>query len=100
MAASKMTHEEIFYEHLTLGLFKVLSNHSIVVQINRANPPSLTDSIPRVTNVVYERRIACERTQVTAWEQRHNIYLPDDMKRFYLSTDGFHLYWSYKYSSE
>lgn len=32
------------------------------------------------------------------WEQRHNVYLPEDMKRLYLSTDGFSLIWSYQYS--
>lgn len=35
---------------------------------------------------------------MTTWEQRHNVYVPDDMKRFYLSTDGFSFNWSYQYS--
>lgn len=56
------------------------------------------DCIPRITNVTCEKRLPCEKAQVTAWESRHNIYLPDDMKRFYLSTDGFNFYWSYQYS--
>ncbi|XP_055596670.1 tubulin polyglutamylase complex subunit 2 isoform X2 [Uranotaenia lowii] len=72
--------DDMFYENLSLGLAKVLN------------------SIPRITNVTCEKRLPCEKAQVTAWESRHNIYLPDDMKRFYLSTDGFNFYWSYQYS--
>lgn len=34
------------------------------------------------------------------WEQRHGVYLPEDMKKFYLSTDGFMLQWSYQYARE
>lgn len=72
--------EDEFYINLTLGLLKVLNN------------------IPRVMSVILHKQQPCERSQVTAWEQRHNVYLPDDMKRFYLSTDGFVLYWNYHYS--
>ncbi|EAT40565.1 AAEL007720-PA [Aedes aegypti] len=72
--------DDMFYESLSLGLAKVLN------------------CIPRITNVTCEKRLPCEKAQVTAWESRHNIYLPDDMKRFYLSTDGFNFYWSYQYS--
>lgn len=76
----KLNSDEAFYENLTLGLMKLLT------------------SIPRVTGVNYDKRPPCERTQITTWEQRHNIYLPDDMKRFFLSSDGFVLTWSYQYS--
>lgn len=72
--------EDAFYENLTLNLKKALNN------------------IPRITNVTLEKRQPCERATVATWEQRHNVYLPDDMKRFYLSTDGFLLHWSYQYS--
>lgn len=78
--ATKQTPEDAFYENLTLGIMKILSN------------------IPRITNVVLEKRQPCERAHVATWEQRHNVYLPDDMKRFYLSTDGFTLHWCYQYS--
>ncbi|XP_058460056.1 tubulin polyglutamylase complex subunit 2 [Malaya genurostris] len=73
--------DDMFYENLSIGLAK-----------------KFTDCIPRITNVTCEKRLPCEKAQVTAWESRHNIYLPDDMKRFYLSTDGFNFYWSYQYS--
>lgn len=36
---------------------------------------------------------------MNAWETRHNCNLPSDMKAFYLSTDGFCLFWSYEYSA-
>lgn len=78
--SAKQSPEDAFYENLTLGLIKTLN------------------SIPRITNVTLEKRQPCERAQVATWEQRHNVYLPDDMKRLYLSTDGFLLHWCYQYS--
>lgn len=52
------TPEDLFYENLTLGLAKVLAN------------------IPRIMNITCEKRQPCEKAQITAWEQRHNVYLP------------------------
>ncbi|CAD7080531.1 unnamed protein product [Hermetia illucens] len=77
---SKQNPEDAFYENLTLGLMKTLSN------------------VPRITNVICEKRQPCEKAQVMNWEQRHCVYLPEDMKKFYLSTDGFILHWSYQYA--
>ena len=73
--------DDAFYENLTLGLIKVLSN------------------IPRITNINYDKRNPAERNSVNAWESRHNVNLPTDMKSFYLCTDGFCLFWSYEYSA-
>lgn len=73
--------DDAFYENLTLGLIKVLSN------------------IPRITNINYDKRNPAERNSVIAWESRHNVNLPVDMKSFYLCTDGFCLFWSYEYSA-
>lgn len=73
--------DDAFYENLTLGLIKVLSN------------------IPRITNINYDKRNPAERNSVHAWESRHNCTLAEDMKQFYLCTDGFCLFWSYEYSA-
>lgn len=73
--------EDAFYDTITLGLVKVLSN------------------IPRVTNINYDKRNPAERGSVNAWETRHGVNLPSDMKSFYLSSDGFCLFWSFEYSS-
>lgn len=54
--------------------------------------------IPRITDVKIEKRDACEKTQILTWEQRHGVYLPEDMKRFFLSTDGLYLHWSFQYT--
>ncbi|XP_037930380.1 tubulin polyglutamylase complex subunit 2 [Teleopsis dalmanni] len=78
--SKKQTPEEIFYENLTLGLVNTLSN------------------VPRISNVCCEHRAPCEKPHIQNWEQRHCVYLPEDMKKFYLSTDGFLLQWSYQYS--
>ncbi|XP_033242490.1 tubulin polyglutamylase complex subunit 2 isoform X2 [Drosophila miranda] len=76
----KLSPEDAFYENLTLGLIKTLS------------------TVPRVCNVNLERRQPLNACQVVNWEQRHCVYLPEDMKKFYLSTDGFVLNWSYQYA--
>jgi tubulin polyglutamylase complex subunit 2 len=85
MSASSVTQtkpcEDAFYDTITLGLVKVLSN------------------IPRVTNINYDKRNPAERGSVNAWETRHGVNLPSDMKSFYLCSDGFCLFWSFEYSS-
>ncbi|XP_055905791.1 tubulin polyglutamylase complex subunit 2 [Eupeodes corollae] len=78
--SQKQLPEDAFYDNLTLGLIKTLSN------------------VPRICNVSIEKRQPCEKAQVLNWEQRHCVYLPEDMKKFYLSTDGFIFYWSYQYA--
>jgi len=50
--------------------------------------------------VTLERRQPLNACQVVNWEQRHCVYLPEDMKKFYLSSDGFILNWSYQYARE
>ncbi|KAK6621451.1 hypothetical protein RUM44_001258 [Polyplax serrata] len=72
-----------FYENLTLGLVK-----------NNAG------TTPGVQNVHLEKRAPCERIQISTWEQRHSCVLPQDMKQFYLSTDGFKLTWQYEYAGQ
>lgn len=47
-----------------------------------------------------EKRQPCEKTQIANWEQRHCVYLPEDMKKFYMSTDGFIFHWCYQYASK
>ncbi|XP_065362158.1 tubulin polyglutamylase complex subunit 2 [Calliphora vicina] len=77
---SKKSPEDAFYDNLLLGLNTTLSN------------------VPRICNVTMEKRTPCEKSSVMTWEQRHGVYLPEDMKKFYLSTDGFLLHWSYQYA--
>lgn len=79
-AIARPSPEDEFYTNLTLGLVKFLNG------------------IQRITNITLNKQQPSERTQITTWEQRHNVYLADDMRRFYLSTDGFTLHWSYQYS--
>ncbi|GBP36823.1 Tubulin polyglutamylase complex subunit 2 [Eumeta japonica] len=55
---------------------------------------------PRVCNVSVERRMPCDRVVIANWEQRHSACLPEDLRNFYASTDGFQLTWNYKYSAD
>lgn len=74
------TPEDEFYNNLTLNLIQYLNN------------------VPRITSVILHKQQPSESSTITTWEQRHNVYLPDDMKKFYLSTDGFTLHWCYQYA--
>ncbi|XP_012287821.1 tubulin polyglutamylase complex subunit 2 [Orussus abietinus] len=74
--------EDSFYENLTLGVVKILENS------------------PCVRNVLVERRNACDRNSLTSWEQRHCCVLPDDLRNFYSSIDGFLLTWSFEVAGE
>lgn len=79
-SSSSSSLDDEFYNNLTLNLIQFLNN------------------IPRITSVTLHKQQPCERTAVTTFEQRHNVFLPDDMKRFYLSSDGFTLHWCYQYA--
>ncbi|KPJ11914.1 Tubulin polyglutamylase complex subunit 2 [Papilio machaon] len=74
--------EDSFYENITLGVTRVL------------------ESDPRISNVVVERRQPCDRIAISNWEQRHSTILPDDLRNFYASSDGFLLTWNFKYSAD
>ena len=58
------------------------------------------ESTPGVQGVELEKRLPCERMLLTAWEQRHCCTLPEDMRQFYTSTDGFRLIWNYEYAGQ
>jgi tubulin polyglutamylase complex subunit 2 len=70
-------------------------NFSIIFQIYLF---IVLDQIPRINNINYDKRNPAERNSVNAWETRHNVSLPPDMRSFYLCTDGFSLFWSYEYT--
>ncbi|KAF3426492.1 hypothetical protein E2986_00443 [Frieseomelitta varia] len=74
--------EDSFYENLTLGVVKIL------------------ESFLYVKNVRVERRNGCETTAITSWEQRHCCTLPEDVKNFYASIDGFLLQWNLEIAGE
>ncbi|XP_063376052.1 tubulin polyglutamylase complex subunit 2 [Cydia fagiglandana] len=74
--------EDSFYENITLGVTKIL------------------ESDPRICNVNVERRIPSDRVALSTWEQRHSAVLPEDLRNFYASCDGFLLTWHYKYSAD
>ncbi|XP_026737777.1 tubulin polyglutamylase complex subunit 2 isoform X1 [Trichoplusia ni] len=74
--------EDSFYENITLGVTKLL------------------ESDPRICNVSVERRPPCDRVAISTWEQRHSAVLPEDLRNFYASSDGFQLTWHYKYSAD
>ncbi|GLV45043.1 uncharacterized protein CBL_14384 [Carabus blaptoides fortunei] len=74
--------EDTFYENILIGLTKIL------------------DQNPRIKNVYLERQQACLPSDITLWEQLHRVKLPDDLKDFYLATNGFLLTWSYVFSEQ
>ncbi|KZC11899.1 PREDICTED: tubulin polyglutamylase complex subunit 2 [Dufourea novaeangliae] len=74
--------EDSFYENLTVGVVKIL------------------EGLPYVKNVRVERRNGCEDTVISNWEQRHCCLLPEDLRNFYLSIDGFQLLWNLEIAGE
>ncbi|XP_050538150.1 tubulin polyglutamylase complex subunit 2 [Daktulosphaira vitifoliae] len=69
---------DLFLEQLTLGLLGVLENTAGVNNLN------VTHSLP------------CDNNKISSWEQYNGCSLPDDLRHFYASCDGFKLTWSYK----
>ncbi|XP_053557024.1 tubulin polyglutamylase complex subunit 2 [Bombina bombina] len=67
-----------YTEKMTLGISKIL------------------ESSPGVTEVKFEEKPPAERHMIVSWEQKNSCTLPDDLKNFYLMTDGFQMTWNVK----
>uniref|UniRef100_A0A8C6DCE5 Tubulin polyglutamylase complex subunit 2 n=1 Tax=Moschus moschiferus TaxID=68415 RepID=A0A8C6DCE5_MOSMO len=65
-------------EKLTLGVTRIL------------------ESSPGVTEVTIIEKLPAERHMISSWEQKNNCVLPEDLKNFYLMTNGFHMTWNVK----
>ncbi|XP_063221133.1 tubulin polyglutamylase complex subunit 2 [Bacillus rossius redtenbacheri] len=74
--------ENLFYHNLTVGVMEIL------------------EGTEGVQDIAVEKRLPCERVLLSSWEQRHCCTLPEDLRQFYLSTDGFRLVWNYRYTGQ
>ncbi|XP_030047753.1 tubulin polyglutamylase complex subunit 2 [Microcaecilia unicolor] len=68
-----------YLETLTLGVSRVL------------------ETSPGVTDVNFREKHPAERHMIVSWEMKNNCILPEDLKNFYLMTDGFHMTWNVKF---
>ncbi|RZB39043.1 tubulin polyglutamylase complex subunit 2 [Asbolus verrucosus] len=62
--------EDSFYENLLIGLPKVL------------------EKLPSVSDLFLERFSPVQHNVICAWEQKHGVLLPEDLRSFYASTNG------------
>lgn len=77
-------YEDSFYVNALLGLPKILDKYKKIGVRSRhliRNSPSL-------------------HTDITNWEQKYGVLLPDDLRCFYQSTDGFLFKWTYNFGRE
>ncbi|KAM8867339.1 tubulin polyglutamylase complex subunit 2 isoform 1-T1 [Synchiropus picturatus] len=69
-------------ERLTLGVTRILEN------------------MPGVVDVRLAEREPAEKRSLLSWEQKNTCILPEDLRDFYLTTDGFTLTWAVKLDNE
>lgn len=69
-------------ERLTLGVSRIL------------------ESMPGVADVRLAEREPAEKRSLLSWEQKNACILPEDLRDFYLTTDGFTLTWAVKLDSK
>lgn len=77
-------YEDSYYVNALLGLPKVLDKYKRIGVKNRhltRYPPALHGDI-------------------TTWEQKHSVLIPEDLRSFYQSTDGFLFQWAYNFGKE
>jgi tubulin polyglutamylase complex subunit 2 len=55
----------------------------------------LSEKRPGVCDVKVSKQPP-QKHEILNWEQKHSCLIPEDLKSFYLSTDGFLLQWSAK----
>lgn len=48
----------------------------------------LIEKLPNVSDPVLERALPVAHNTICAWEQKHGVLLPEDLRSFYASTDG------------
>ncbi|KAF1466238.1 Tubulin polyglutamylase complex subunit 2, partial [Pygoscelis adeliae] len=56
----------------------------------------LLETSPGVAEVTFVEKEPAERHTIISWEQKNSCILPEDLKNFYLMTDGFQMTWSVK----
>ncbi|XP_059175968.1 tubulin polyglutamylase complex subunit 2-like [Physella acuta] len=52
-----------------------------------------------ICQINHDVRPPAERSVVLMWEQKNSLLLPEDLKNFFLTNNGFHLTWSVKIES-
>ncbi|KAG5887922.1 hypothetical protein JTB14_003019 [Gonioctena quinquepunctata] len=72
--------EDSFYENLLLGLSKVLERS------------------PFVTNLSLKRLAGVRQLEIRSWEHNNGIILPEDLRAFYSSTNGFLYTYDFSYN--
>lgn len=65
-----------YIEQITINVVKYLGNKTGVCQIKN------------------DVKCPAEKPAVLMWEQKNSLLLPEDLKSFYLTSNGFHLTWS------
>lgn len=55
-----------------------------------------TESIPGVVDLKMDEKYGCELNALTHWEQLYSVNLPEEVKNFYLATNGFELTWKFR----
>ncbi|XP_007895328.1 tubulin polyglutamylase complex subunit 2 [Callorhinchus milii] len=79
MEDNKTTKMKDFVDRLTLGVTKVL------------------ESRPGVAEVRFMENEPAERHMIISWEQKNCCIIPEDLRNFYLMSDGFLMTWSIRF---
>ncbi|EDV26589.1 uncharacterized protein TRIADDRAFT_54743 [Trichoplax adhaerens] len=66
------------------------SHHQILI----SNIISKIESLPKVVNVDHVDYPPVDQNDIQAWERKHTCSMPDDLKAFYMLSNGFLLTWS------
>ncbi|XP_015908033.1 tubulin polyglutamylase complex subunit 2 isoform X1 [Parasteatoda tepidariorum] len=72
----------LFIDNLTLGIVKYF------------------EKLPCVKSTVISEKAHVQEAALTAWEQKNGCTLPQDLKNFYLATDGLQIKWFWKQRGE
>ena len=55
---------------------------------------------PGICDIKLFTHLPAERASISEWERRNACQLPDDLKSFYLTSDGVQMQWSFKCGGE
>ena len=56
----------------------------------------VAESIPGVVDLKMEEKYGCEQQALAHWEQLYSVNLPEEVKNFYLGSNGLELTWKFR----
>lgn len=94
--------EFTYFENVLLGLADELSKYKTFNKRDGGDATLISillDKHVGVRNTSVKKCCPISYPEIALWEQKNVVLLPDDLREFYTSSNGFHFEWTYCFGS-